>query len=534
MENTEEIRDLLNQAVLAVNDEWLLIAEIDLRTEGYLVLHDKMQNFGVKLEGRGDYNSLNLQLAERIAEEYQAEWMDFSRLDHLREALRECSRIECDYVADAGENVWRRDLFQVLEREDGNPVRIAWFHIDIDRKKSEELKQQQLLEGAHMLSEQAYAIKDMYLERISKELQTPMNVIVGNAAVARAFSTNTERVEECLDQISVSAKAMFRKIRQVVKMDAIAEGNMVLHIQDISLSELWKTTLDMLLPALQLHHHELQIKDVCVEHDYVRGDAWMLRRIIINLLQNAINYTPSGGKLAVSVTETQADDSHGMYEFCLEDNGVGMSEAFCESMFEPFAREYSKRIGHVQGLGLGLVITRNLVRLMNGEIHVSSAIGKGTGVTVRIPFEYGAETEQEESPAEQEIQEDIPDYSGKHVLLVDSDASATVMEKQILTSVGMQVEYAINGEDAVRMFSGSAEGYYDLVVMDMGLPGIDGYAAIMGIRELNRADAKNIPVIVMTGYAYMDKLNLSEKDIKCHIKKPVSTQKLLKALRTAL
>lgn len=534
MEKTKAIKGRLEQAILALSDEWLLIVEIELETDTYTILHDNLGELGINLAEKGCYSRLNCRVQELVAEEYQKERTLFCSLDNLRDNLLEHSRIECEYVVSVGQNIWRRDIFQVLERDGDKPVRLVWFHINIEQRKLEELKQRQLVQEAQMLSEQAYAIKNMYLDRISTELQTPMNVIIGNAAVARAFSTNSDRVEECLQQISESAKTMFQMVRQIVKMDAIEEGNVVLKMRDVSILEVWKTTLDMLIPMLRARRHKLNAENMSIRHSYVRGDAAMMRQIIMNLLQNAIDYTPVGGQITVSVKETQIDSRFGLYEFCVEDNGVGMTEEFRKVMFQPFAREHSMRVGHVQGLGLGLVIVNNLVRLMNGDIRVDSASGKGTKITVSIKMEYGDESGRLQTREGWDNRNLQSDYAGKRVLLVDDNDLTAGVESKMLTTTGMEVFHALNGEDAVRMFEDSPEGYYDLIVMDLGLPGIDGYAATMGIRQLNREDGKKIPVVAMTTRTYTDRLNMGEQEMLYHITKPVNSHELMEVLRKIL
>ena len=305
-------------------------------------------------------------------------------------------------------------------------------------------------------------------------------------------------------------------------------------MRDVSILEVWKTTLDMLIPMLRARRHKLNAENMSIRHSYVRGDAAIMRQIIMNLLQNAIDYTPVGGQITVSVKETQIDSRFGLYEFCVEDNGVGMTEEFRKVMFQPFAREHSMRVGHVQGLGLGLVIVNNLVRLMNGDIRVDSASGKGTKITMSIKMEYGDESGRLQTREVWDNRNLQSDYAGKRVLLVDDNDLTAGVESKMLTTTGMEVFHALNGEDAVRMFEDSPEGYYDLIVMDLGLPGIDGYAATMGIRQLNREDGKKIPVVAMTTRTYTDRLNMGEQEMLYHITKPVNSHELMEVLRKIL
>ena len=531
MDNTNISKGRLEETIFAICSEWLSLVEIDLVGDSYITLHNNMEDSGLHFPKTGCYSELNKQVQELVALDYQKSRKQFGGLEKLRICLTDKSRIECEYVLSVGSDNWRRDIFQVIERDDEKPVRIVWVHVNIEQKKTDELKQRQLVQEATLLSEQAYAIKNMYLNRISKELKTPMNVIIGNTAIARSFSTDSDRVEECLENISKSARSMFQMIQQLEKMDAIEEGNLVMQMQDVSIIEVWATALDMLRPTLQKHKHKINTENVSVTHSHVRGDASMMRQIIMNLLQNAISYTPIGGQIIVSVKETQIDESYGLYQLSVEDNGVGMTDEFRKILFEPFAREHSLQVGHVQGLGLGLAIVQNLVRIMNGEILVDSVCGRGTKVTVSIKFAYVDEHAGYADKKVSENQTIYSDYAGKRVLLVDDNELIAGVERKMLETIGMVVEYALNGEDAVRMFEDAPEGYYDLVVMDLGLPGIDGYVATMGIRQLNRKDGEKIPVIEMTGSKNVERFNMANQDNIYHISKPFDAHELMQVLR---
>lgn len=531
MKITNESKGRLEETILAICSEWLLVVDINMQEDTYTTIHNNMAEYGLQFPTDGCYSELNVQIQDLISADYRKKRTQFCSLESLKRNLMDCQRTECEYVVSTGSNNWRRDIFQVIERDGDMPLRIVWVHVDIEQKKSEELKQRELVQGAHMLSEQAYAIKNMYLDRISKELQAPMNVIIGNAAIARAFSTDSDRVEECLANIFQSAKTMFQMVNQLVKMDAIEEGHVVMRMQNVSIIEAWRKALDMLMPTLRMHHHTLNTDSVFVKHSYVRGDEDIIRQIILNLLQNAISFTPVGGQIRVSVRETQLDENYGQYELCVEDNGVGMTDEFRKIMFEPFAREHSMQVGHVQGLGLGLVIVHNLVRLLDGEIRVDSTRGKGTKVTVSIKLAYAPPNTKLSGNRSGDTPSIKSDYVGKRVLLVEDNTLVADVERKILVSMGMEVEHALNGEDAVRMFEDSEEGYYDLILMDLGLPGIDGYVATMGIRQTNRQDAQSVPVIAMTGRSSPERLNIGYQEHLFHVQNPLDAQELMQVLR---
>lgn len=529
-------REKLNQAVASMCDEWLLIEEINLREDTFEILHDNLKEAGILLPIDCSYSDQNSQIQELIEPKYQEYRFRFGEAKNLQKLLKQGDTAECEYIICAGENVWRRDVFKVVSWENGEPVIVNWFHMNIDRKKAAELKQRQAIREAYLQSEQAYTIKNMYLKRLNEELQMPINMIVGNASVARTFVTKPERVTECLEEISLSAKAIFRMVRQMMNTNAIQEGTLSLQMQQTSMENLWKNTLDIVKPSMRLRRHTMHLDMAQLYHNVIIGDVQKMQQILLNLLQNAIDYTPYRGEIFCGIKEKPLDETTGYYEFYVQDNGVGMSDEFRKIMFEPFAREYSERVEHVEGSGLGLMIVQNLVRLLDGEIEVETKSGYGTKITVGMKLQYGTEAGMNRDQYFDWSDWDMmppqePVFSGQRVLVVDDNDITAFIETQILTDCGLIVERAMNGEDAISMFAQSSMYYYDLILMDMGLPYMDGYAATMGIRQL-REDGKTVPVIALTSRLYADDEFHGEKyGMKARFQKPVSARKLMEAVR---
>lgn len=532
----EASNDKLNRAIASMCDEWLLIEEINLEADTFEILHDNLQKQGIPVPRDCSYSQQNFEIQELIAPEYQEYRYKFCEIKNLRRILRQSDTTECEYIIWAGNNVWRRDVFKVVEWSKEEPKIVNWFHMNIDSKKSAELKQREAIRDAYLQSEQAYAIKNMYLKRLNEELQMPINMIVGNAAVARTFVTKPERVTECIEAISLSAKAIYRMVRQMINTDAIQEGTLLLQMQQTSMENLWRNTLDIVKPSMRLRRHRMHLDMAQLYHHNVIGDVQKMQQILLNLLQNAIDYTPYRGEIFCGIKEKPLDEETGYYEFYVQDNGVGMSDEFRKVMFEPFAREHSERIERVEGSGLGLMIVQNLVRLLDGEIDVETKSGCGTKITVGMQLKYGAEdgsgndqyfdwTDWQSGYLEETM------FSGQHILLVDDNDITASIERQILVERGLLVDRAINGEDAICMFEQSPMNYYDLILMDMGLPFMDGYATTMGIRQI-REDGKTIPVIALTSRLYADDEFHGEKyGMKARLQKPVSTRKLVEAVR---
>ena len=535
MESRGEINRKLNRAIASVCDKWLLIEEINLEDNSFEVLLDNLGKLGIPIPRNCTYDEQLMQLQELIAPEYQADRQMFCSRDNLTNALSKRDCVEMEYVVVAGENTWRRDEFKVVSWRDNLPVVVNWFHMGVDSAKARQLQQQEAIWDAHLQSEQAYKIKNLFSKNLSEHLQMPINMIVGNAAVAKTFSSNPDRVMQCMEEISMSAKAIFRMVRQMNRMNEMQEGKLTLQMQQTDVWKLWESVAEIVRPSLRLRGHTLHVDMAQLYHKYIIGDIQKLQQILVNLLQNAIDYTPYRGEIFLGIKEHPVDAKYGEFEIYIQDNGVGMSKEFCEVMFEPFAREHSNRIEEVDGAGLGLMIVRNLVRLMDGEIEVDSTCGKGTKITIYLKLLYGkedgSETEGIPSFAWENIRTYGPAFSGEHVLLVDDNDMTAAVEERVLLDHGLVVERAINGEDAVAMFGRSPQDHYKIVLMDMGLPGISGYEAVMGIRNLGRTDGKDVPVVALTSSIYAEDFQEEQIGMKAQLEKPVLAQKLVETVR---
>ena len=535
MESRGEINRKLNRAIASVCDKWLLIEEINLEDNSFEVLLDNLGKLGIPIPRNCTYDEQLMQLQELIAPEYQADRQMFCSRDNLTKALSKRDCVEMEYVVVAGENTWRRDEFKVVSWRDNLPVVVNWFHMGVDSAKARQLQQQEAIWDAHLQSEQAYKIKNLFSKNLSEHLQMPINMIVGNAAVAKTFSSNPDRVMQCMEEISMSAKAIFRMVRQMNRMNEMQEGKPTLQMQQTDVWKLWESVAEIVRPSLRMRGHTLHVDMAQLYHKYIIGDIQKLQQILVNLLQNAIDYTPYRGEIFLGIKEHPVDVQYGEFEIYIQDNGVGMSKEFCEVMFEPFAREHSNRIEEVDGAGLGLMIVRNLVRLMDGEIEVDSTCGKGTKITIYLKLLYGkedgSETEGIPSFAWENIRTYGPAFSGEHVLLVDDNDMTAAVEERVLLDHGLVVERAINGEDAVAMFERSPQNHYKIVLMDMGLPGISGYEAVMGIRNLGRTDGKDVPVVALTSSIYAEDFREEDIGMKAQLEKPVLAQKLVETVR---
>ena len=269
------------------------------------------------------------------------------------------------------------------------------------------------------------------------------------------------------------------------------------------------------------------------------GDPLRLQQIFLNLLSNAIKYTPNGGKITLRVCEKQTTvDRAGCYEFVFEDTGIGMEPEFIPRMFEPFERAEDSRVSKVQGTGLGMTITQNIVQMMNGTIHVESGLNQGTCVTVTVflklpePEDSSVKEQEEENVPADEPKDEIPSFEGKRILLVEDNELNREIAMEIIGSTGVVIETAENGQEAVEMFEHVPEGYYDLIFMDIQMPVMNGHEAARNIRKLENTRKRRVPVVAVTANAFLEDIQMSkEAGMDGHLAKPLDIQLLMETMR---
>lgn len=272
---------------------------------------------------------------------------------------------------------------------------------------------------------------------MSHDIRTPMNAIIGMTAIASTQIENQERVRKCLQKISVSSKHLLSLINEVLDMSKIESGKLELREKAFHIADLIDNMVTMVLPQIQEHGHPLQIHATNLQHEWVIGDSMRIQQVFANLITNAIKYTPDGGEIAAFLQERPTKNSqYGQYEFMFQDNGIGMTEEFLKVLFEPFTRAEDSRTSRVTGTGLGMTIARNLVRMMDGDIQVSSTVNQVT-VTLQLKLQNYAD--------------DAEDLRNLSVLVVDDDGAVSEGAAIMLQELQMSAEWCLSGQEAVEL-----------------------------------------------------------------------------------
>ncbi|MCC8171330.1 MAG: response regulator [Parabacteroides sp.] len=571
-----------------------------------------------------------------------------------------------------GNPAWLQLNGECVRRVNGEPVYLI-VYIDITditeqrelRRKLEERTGQ--LKNALHSAEQANRAKSDFLARMSHDIRTPMNAIVGMTAIAGAHIDERERVLDCLQKITGASKLLLSLINEVLDMSKIESGRLVLADDEFNVGDLLQDLVVMMQPEIKSKGHTLEIQIAGLQHEIVLGDTQRIKQVLMNIFSNAVKYTPDNGTIRIEVREKALSADRSGYEFVFTDNGRGMKPEFLDKIFHPFERADDREIANIQGTGLGMAISHNIIRMMGGDIRVESEYGKGSRFTVYMPLRlerhetasepawnglpvlvvdddcltcqstcaylqeiglkgdcalsgaealervtrryeknetyfavimdlkmpdmdgiettrsirrtvgnelpviilsaYDVESYEKEAreagangfvtkplfrskllqalkkyasanPSEEEVGStrlSDSDFTGSRILLVEDNELNREIAFEIVGSTGAAIETAVNGAEAVAKVTASSEGYYQLILMDIQMPVMDGYEATRLIRALSRNDVSALPIIAMTANAFSDDVKKArEAGMNHHIAKPIDIQMLMKTLNTYL
>ncbi len=394
--------------------------------------------------------------------------------------------------------------------------------------------QQLLLMDALKNAEEGNRAKTSFLFNMSHDIRTPMNAILGFAEIACRNIGDVKKLTDCLEKIQVSGKHLLQLINDVLDMTRIESGEVRLTEDCCNIRQCVERAGDVFQAEIEQRNLSLRIDAFSVKDELVCCDGLRLNQILFNLLSNAVKFSRPGGSIVVALKQKPcAIREYASYELRVRDFGIGMSEDFLAHIFEPFEREQTSTMSQVQGTGLGMPITKNLVDLMGGTIQVTSERDRGTEFVLQFTFKLQERTRQPEQPGPTEVP--ARDFTGKRLLLVDDNELNMEIAEELLCDAGFLVETAMNGQIAVDMVRNSAAGYYDAILMDIQMPVMDGYRASREIRSLENEDLAGIPIIALTANAFdEDKKAALANGMNAHIAKPLDVDVLYDTLEEIL
>ena len=537
------LRELqMSQAALqAINSSYLGIYYVDL---------DEDWSYGIRLPGMGETAIYERQLqftremrtyiTEHVAKTYQEQLYNLTDPNSLQQLLSASNgRTAVEYWETRREpGQWlRMDVYQVsCDQQKLHKLVLSFRNVTEERqrelnRKREEEKAKQALQEAYETARRANLAKSDFLSRMSHDIRTPMHAVIGMTTIAENSLSDPEKLRDCLDKIRISSNHLLQLINEVLDMSKIESGNTQLHSEPFSIRNTLTVIREMIEPEILEKDQAFTLKIRRLKHDGVTGDEGRVQQILLNLLSNAVKYTPPQGHIFLTANELLSSDSGtSCYQFTVEDDGIGMSEDFIEKLFLPFERANDARVNAIHGTGLGLSIAQNLTRMMNGTIEVTSRLNHGSCFTVTLYLKLTDHPVIQECT--QEPSGNSLSFQGlRHILLVDDNSLNREIARELLEMEHMLVEEASDGREALELFRNSPVGYYDLVLMDIQMPEMDGYTASRSIRKQDRPDASTIPIIALTANAFADDiLAARQAGMDMHMAKPFDIGQLKEVL----
>ena len=413
--------------------------------------------------------------------------------------------------------------------------------IKIEKETNQKLNKLRVAaEDALKVAESASKAKSTFLSNMSHDIRTPMNAIIGFATLALDDIRDGKKVEDYLSKILSSSKHLLGLINDILDMSRIESGKVVLEEQETDLV----TTLQELQSIMEGQAKERKLK-LHVDYSNLRDrhvycDKTRLNQVMFNLLANAVKFTSEGGSIWLTMSQlepTYEVEDRAIYEIRVKDTGIGMDKEFIKHIFEPFERERTSTVSKIQGTGLGMAITKNIVDMMGGTIEVESQKGVGTEFIIRLELRLQAEARvaNEDGTKQHGHAEGVAEFAGKRLLLAEDNELNREIACMLLSKYGFVIDTAENGQEAVDLVAASAPDYYDLVLMDIQMPVMDGHEATRRIRNLEDKELAKVPVVAMTANAFdEDRKAAKECGMNGFISKPINMQELVQALRMCL
>lgn len=421
-------------------------------------------------------------------------------------------------------------LVQVFRWNSAKDFFMQQEHSEQEYRKSLEQKNV-ALQLAVQRETKANLAKREFLFNMSHDIRTPMNAIIGFTALAQTHIDDRGQVEDYLKKISVSSQHLLSLINDVLDMSRIESGKVTLEAKPVHLPELVHELRDIIQAVVSKKDLSLTLDTVGVENEDIIADPLRLEQILINVLANAVKFTPDGGQISLWIVQKDtAPAGYADFEFHIKDNGIGMSEEFQKHIFEQFARERTSTVSKIQGTGLGMAITKSLVDMMGGRITVKSEQGKGSEFTISLRFPIGEAKTGQTPPAAK-----ASAFTGKKLLVVEDNELNLEIASTLLKEAGFEVDTAENGKVAVEKVEAASADRYDLILMDIQMPEMDGYEATRRIRALPDTKKAALPIVAMTANAFEDdRKNALRAGMNGHIAKPLDIQKLFQVLSELL
>ena len=511
-----------------LNERFVLI---DVEQQSYEFLYTMQENEHVLKAG--PYTEFIAYLLEVVAKKSDKDRLaEFLPLETLTQNLKSNSYILSVPVELNVQDNKRWDLlsFIVIEKKKDEIKKILLSRRDITETQTKEVEQQHLLSNALDLAEKANKAKSTFLFNMSHDIRTPMNAIIGFTTMAKKHLDEPELAKDYLDKVDMSSQHMLHIVNDILDMARIDSGKVELESLPINIYKECYATDALFRSSMEEKEISFSMK-IDIQDDVVLGDAIRIKQIVVNLVSNAMKYTKPGGKVELNYLQTgRTEEGDAIFEISIRDTGIGMSEEYQHHLFEAFERERNATVSGIEGTGLGLAISKQLADLMGGTLTCESKLGVGTKFVLRLKLKIAGYMGKNNTALH-----DITVFQGKRILLVEDNDLNREIAVDMLEELGFLVEEATDGSIAVEKVRNAAPGYYDMILMDIQMPYMDGYYATHTIRMLPDEKISGIPIIAMTANAFdEDRQKALSAGMNGHLSKPINENQIIETLRQFL
>lgn len=529
IESALQKEKLSNEVLMAISKIYYAIFRLDLEADTYeeISSDSKIHHLTGKT-GKASTEMVEL-CRSFVVPEYQERIMQFFNVHTLADRLQNEETIAEEYLAQDGN--WHTARFIAKRRnKEGRVTHVLY----VTRLISDAKRREQNWIAIAQEANKANQAKTDFLRHMSHDIRTPLNGILGMIEIADRHQDDKEKLLECRQKVLSSMEYLLSIVNNVLDIGKLESGEIVLEHKPFNLITLLMKQLAIIeIQASENGIHFVGGKEMStIRHRYLMGSPVHLNRVLMNIGSNAIKYNRRGGSVTLYCTETSSDENTVVYDFICKDTGIGMSEEFQKTAFEPFTQEGKEAVTSYSGSGLGLSIVKKMVEKMNGTIRLDSEENVGTTFVITIPFEIDHKAQAQADGTYTPV---VVDVTGKRALLAEDNEINIEIANMMLEDEGLIVDVVRNGKEAVEKFESSPSGYYDFIFMDIMMPVMDGLKATRQIRALDRPDAKTVPILAMTANAFQDDIKQSiEAGMNDHLMKPLDAQKIKQAIQEAV
>jgi signal transduction histidine kinase len=518
--NNQKINEQIMRTVIGLEYDFITVIN---GIDNTFFLYETNQDSTLPSTENNNYDQTVLDYAQKfVFGEDKTQYVHDSLLSEIRKQLEGNSSYVVYYRVKepSGKIKCKKSYYAYMDIKDKT---IIGTRVDITQIFEREEKTNELLKNALAAAEQANKAKSIFLSSMSHDIRTPMNAIVGMTKIAMKDIDKKESVINSLKVIESSGKHLLDIINDILDMSRIESGKLVFAEEEYDLIKLIEDIKSINKPLIDEKQQIFEVKLINVQHYILKGDELKLRQVIINLLSNANKFTPKGGYISLIVEEIKLTQDRGVhFRFTVEDNGLGIPKESQEEIFNPFSREGIGAINNIEGTGLGLSIVKNMIEARGGRIWVESEVGKGS----KFVFEFASIISNKsisivEEKEHKQVDTDI-DCTGIKILLVEDNEINIMVATQLFENIGAIVDSAVNGSIGYDKFVSSSDGDFDIIIMDIQMPVMNGYEATKAIRESNHKQALTIPIVAMSADVFAEDITKARMaGMNAHLGKPL-------------